>query len=82
MEATNMTMAEPLEDVSVDDAHLNEYNNPTPDVDLLDDPITVTPEEIIDAFEAVYEELVMLRNSVINLHERLEKLETPSNVSV
>jgi len=71
MEATNMTMAEPLE----------ELPNPTPDVDELDDSITVTPEEIIDAFEAVYEELVMLRNSVINLHERLEKLETPSNVS-
>lgn len=71
MEATNMTMSEPLE----------ELPNPTPDVDELDDPITVTPEEIIDAFEAVYEELVMLRNSVINLHERLEKLETPSNVS-
>jgi hypothetical protein len=64
-------MAEPLE----------ELPNPTPDVDELDDSITVTPEEIIDAFEAVYEELVMLRNSVINLHERLEKLETPSNVS-
>jgi len=68
MEATNMTMAEPLQD-------------PTPDVDPLDDLITVSPEEIIDAFEAVYEELVMLRNSVINLHERLEKLEIPSNVS-
>jgi len=47
-----------------------------------DEPINVTPEEIIDAFEAVYEELVMLRNSVINLHERLEALEKPSNVSV
>ena len=46
------------------------------------DPIEVSPEEIIDAFEVVYEELVMLRNSVINLHERLEKLEIPSNVSV
>jgi hypothetical protein len=54
---------------------------PVVDPDPLDDPIEVTPEEIIDAFEAVYEELVMLRNSVINLHERLEKLETPSNVS-
>ena len=50
--------------------------------DFLDEPLEVSPEEIIDAFEAVYEELVMLRNSVINLHERLEKLETPSNVSV
>jgi hypothetical protein len=68
-EATNMTMSEPLED-------------PTPEVDLLEEQITVTPEEIIDAFEAVYEELVMLRNSVINLHERLEKVETPSNASV
>jgi len=59
----------------------------TPDVDPLDEPLEVSPEEIIDAFEAVYEELVMLRNSVIHLHERLEKLESLastvlSNVSV
>lgn len=40
-----------------------------------DDPIVVTQEEILDAFEAIYEELVMLRNSVINLHERLQKVE-------
>lgn len=35
----------------------------------------LTAEEVIGAFEVVYEELVILRNSVINLHERLSKLE-------
>jgi hypothetical protein len=44
--------------------------------------IEVTSEEIIDAFQSVFEELVILRNSVVNLHERLEKLEQPSNVSL
>ena len=44
--------------------------------------IEVTTEEIIDAFQSVFEELVILRNSVVNLNERLEKLEQPSNVSL
>lgn len=69
----DLKMTEPIIDA--------ELANPTPDPDPLDGEILVTPEEILDAFEAVYEELVMLRNSVINLHERLEKLEKPSNVS-
>lgn len=58
--------------------------DPTPDVEVNSDnePIEVTTEEIIDAFQSVFEELVILRNSVVNLHERLEKLEQPSNVSL
>lgn len=40
----------------------------------------LTAEEVISAFEVVYEELIVLRNSVINLHERLSKLE-PTNES-
>lgn len=61
-----------------------EVVDPTPDVEVNSDnePIEVTTEEIIDAFQSVFEELVILRNSVVNLHERLEKLEQPSNVSL
>lgn len=61
-----------------------EVVDPTPDVEVNSDneTIEVTTEEIIDAFQSVFEELVILRNSVVNLHERLEKLEKPSNVSL
>jgi len=76
-----------IEDLKMTENLSAELPDMTPDVDPLDEPLEVSPEEIIDAFEAVYEELVMLRNSVIHLHERLEKLESLastvlSNVSV
>jgi len=61
-----------------------EVVDPTPDVEVNSDngTIEVTTEEIIDAFQSVFEELVLLRNSVVNLHERLGKLEQPSNGSL
>lgn len=49
-------------------------NNTTPEPQ---ETTVLTAEEVIEAFEVVYEELVILRNSVINLHERLQKLEPP-----
>lgn len=43
------------------------------------EPETIlTAQEVIEAFESTYQELVILRNAVVNLHERLEKIEQGS----
>lgn len=64
---------------------MTENTNEIVDAEVTTEPeTTLTADEIIEAFEVVYEELVVLRNSVINLHERLQKLEPqpvePTNV--